>query len=211
MGQGPYGPGPKRDRARDPGPSHTGKETSAKTRPEKNRNMGVLECLSLHPDKVSKYGSSGQTTMTMRRASKFCARRRFQIPNIFYLDPIHRGIPGMKEPWPECQSVFLGPKITRVPLLGTQGHKGTLAGRDPKLRQGHRRQPRSQGYPCEKVVRPWYVGPLYTQINAHVKSAHIKAQRYKLKHYNIIPRLNLNLKHYCIITRLNLTLNLNLT
>ena len=113
------------------------------------------------PTTFSKYGSPGKTTMTVRRASKFCARRRVQIPDMFYLDPIHRAIPGMKEPWPECQSVFLGPKITRVPLLGTQGHKGTLAGRDPKLRQGHRRQPRSQGYPCEKVVRPWYVGPLY--------------------------------------------------
>ena len=83
--------------------------------------------------------------ITVRRASKFCARRRVQIPDMFYLDPIHRGIPGMKEPWPECQSVFLGPKITRVPLLGTQGHKGTLAGRDPKLRQA-RSPPTAQGH-----------------------------------------------------------------
>ncbi len=29
-----------------------------------------------------------------------------QIADILYLDPIHRGIPGIKEPWPECQSDF---------------------------------------------------------------------------------------------------------
>ena len=42
------GPGRARGRAQDPGPSHTGKETSAKTRPEKKthvyENMGCLEC-----------------------------------------------------------------------------------------------------------------------------------------------------------------------
>jgi len=65
---------------------------------------------------------------------------------MFHLDRIHRGIPGMKEPWPECQSVFVGPNITRAPLLGTQVYKGTLAGRYVKLRQGHPRQPRPHGY-----------------------------------------------------------------
>ncbi len=68
--------------------------------------MGVSECVSRRPEKKSKYGSPGQTTTIVRRASKLCARGQSQIPDTFYLDPIHRGTPGTKEPWPECQSDF---------------------------------------------------------------------------------------------------------
>ena len=67
--------------------------------------MGILECVSAPPGKFCKYDPSAQMTMPARSASKFCARTRSECPEIFYLDLIHRGIPGMKEPWPECQSL----------------------------------------------------------------------------------------------------------
>ena len=51
--------------------------------------------------------------MTMRRASKLCARRRLQIPNIFNLDPINRGTLGIIEPWPECQPEESRPREVR--------------------------------------------------------------------------------------------------
>ena len=54
-------------------------------------------------DQVSLYGSPGQTTMTMSRVSKFCARGRSQSINIFHLDSTYLGILGVIEPWPECQ------------------------------------------------------------------------------------------------------------
>ena len=42
-------------------------------------------------------------TMPARRASKFCAKRRSQCLKMFFLKLISLVIPGMMEPWPECQ------------------------------------------------------------------------------------------------------------
>ena len=53
--------------------------------------------------KFSKYGQSVQMTMPARRASKFCAKRRALLPKMFFQSPISRVIPGIIEPWPECQ------------------------------------------------------------------------------------------------------------
>ena len=58
------------------------------------------------PKQLFKYGSPGQTTMTMSRVSKFCARGRSQSPNIFDLESIYRGKLGIIEPWPECQPIL---------------------------------------------------------------------------------------------------------
>ena len=69
--------------------------------------VGVLECVSAPPDKIFLCGPCAQMTMTVRSASKFCARNRSQSPNIFDLDLISRVIPGQIEPWPECQPYCL--------------------------------------------------------------------------------------------------------
>ena len=42
-------------------------------------------------------------TTTARTASEFCARTRFECPDIFFLDLISWRISGIVEPWPECQ------------------------------------------------------------------------------------------------------------
>ena len=42
-------------------------------------------------------------TMPARRASKFCARSWSQCLKMFFLKLISLVIPGMMEPWPECQ------------------------------------------------------------------------------------------------------------
>ena len=54
-------------------------------------------------DIFSKSGQSSQMTMPARRASKFCAKRRSQCLKMFFLKLISLVIPGMMEPWPECQ------------------------------------------------------------------------------------------------------------
>ena len=51
----------------------------------------------------SKSGQSDQMTMPARRASKFSAKRRALLPEVFFQSPISRVIPGIIEPWPECQ------------------------------------------------------------------------------------------------------------
>ena len=53
--------------------------------------------------KFSKSGQSDQMTMPARRASKFSAKRRALLPEVFFQSPISRVIPGIIEPWPECQ------------------------------------------------------------------------------------------------------------
>ena len=55
------------------------------------------------PGIFSKYGRSDQMTMPARRASKFCAKRRSQCLKMFFLKLISLVIPGIREPWPECQ------------------------------------------------------------------------------------------------------------
>ena len=42
-------------------------------------------------------------TMSARRASKFCAKRCAVLPEMFFQSPISQVIPGIIEPWPECQ------------------------------------------------------------------------------------------------------------
>ena len=54
-------------------------------------------------DFFSKSGQSEQMTMPARRASKFSAKRRALLPEVFFQSPISRVIPGIIEPWPECQ------------------------------------------------------------------------------------------------------------
>ena len=54
-------------------------------------------------DFFSKSGQSDQMTMPARRASKFSAKRRALLPEMFFQSPISRVIPGIIEPWPECQ------------------------------------------------------------------------------------------------------------
>ena len=51
----------------------------------------------------SKSGQSDQMTMPARRASKFSAKRRALLPEVFFQSLISRVIPGIIEPWPECQ------------------------------------------------------------------------------------------------------------
>ena len=53
--------------------------------------------------KKSKYGRSDQMTMPGRRASKFSAKRRALLSEVFFQSPISRVIPGIIDPWPECQ------------------------------------------------------------------------------------------------------------
>ena len=65
--------------------------------------MGVLECVSAHLVKCSKYGPSAQMTMPARRASEFCAKRRALLLLIFFLSLICQVILANKEPLPECQ------------------------------------------------------------------------------------------------------------
>ena len=65
--------------------------------------MGILECVSAPPGIVFKYDPSAQMTMPARSASKFCARTRSECPDMFVLNLMSLVIPGMIEPWPECQ------------------------------------------------------------------------------------------------------------
>ena len=59
-----------------------------------------FECLLVF---FSKSGQSVQMTMPARRASEFSAKRRALLPEVFFQSPISRVIPGIIEPWPECQ------------------------------------------------------------------------------------------------------------
>ena len=74
----------------------------------------VLEKMNMLPMKIcvseqlSLYGSPGQTTITMSRVSKFCARGRSQSINIFHLESNYIETPGNIEPWPECPPELLG-------------------------------------------------------------------------------------------------------
>ena len=54
-------------------------------------------------DFFSKSGQSGQMTMPARRASKFSAKRRAVLLHIIFQSLIYSVIPGIIEPWPECQ------------------------------------------------------------------------------------------------------------
>ena len=54
-------------------------------------------------NKKQKSGQSAQMTMPARRASEFSAKRRALLPEVFFQSPISRVIPGIIEPWPECQ------------------------------------------------------------------------------------------------------------
>ena len=53
--------------------------------------------------KFSKSGQSVQMTMPARRASKFSAKRRALLPEVFFQSLISQTIPGFCEPWSECQ------------------------------------------------------------------------------------------------------------
>ena len=53
--------------------------------------------------KNSKYGSSVQMTMPVRRASKFSTKRRAVLLQIIFPSLISQAIPGFCEPWSECQ------------------------------------------------------------------------------------------------------------
>ena len=59
-------------------------------------------------EQFSLYGSPGQTTITMSRVSKFCARGRSQSINIFDLESHYMEKHGNIEPWPECPPELLG-------------------------------------------------------------------------------------------------------
>ena len=50
-----------------------------------------------------KNGSPGQTTMLMRRASKFCVKPRSPFSEISHHDPETIGKPPSIVSWPECQ------------------------------------------------------------------------------------------------------------
>ena len=64
----------------------------------------VIFCQFESPlDFFSKSGQSDQMTMSARRASKFSAKRHALLPEVFFQSPISRVIPGILEPWPECQ------------------------------------------------------------------------------------------------------------
>ena len=54
-------------------------------------------------NKNSKYGSSVQMTMPVRRASEFSAKRRAVLLLIIFQSLISQAIPGFCEPWSECQ------------------------------------------------------------------------------------------------------------
>ena len=51
----------------------------------------------------SKSGQSDQMTMPARRASKFSAKRRALLPEVFFQSLNSQAIPGFCEPWSECQ------------------------------------------------------------------------------------------------------------
>ena len=74
----------------------------------------VLEQMNMLPmnicvsEQCSLYGSPGQTTITMSRVSKLCARGRSQSINIFHLESNYIEGSGNIEPWPECPPELLG-------------------------------------------------------------------------------------------------------
>ena len=55
-------------------------------------------------------GSPANLTITVRTASKFCARSRSQSNHIFNLVLVSEVISGNCEPWPECHSVTVHAK-----------------------------------------------------------------------------------------------------
>ena len=59
---------------------------------------GFIECVSRHPDTIFK--------ILLPEPNDYHSESRSQSPDMFYLDPVHRGIPAIKQPWPECQSDF---------------------------------------------------------------------------------------------------------
>ena len=54
-------------------------------------------------DFSKKSGQSVQMTMPASRASKFCAQRRAESPEVFSQSMISEVISGIIKPWPECQ------------------------------------------------------------------------------------------------------------
>ena len=54
-------------------------------------------------DFFSKSGKSDQMTMPARRASKFSAKRRAIIFLLIFQSLNYQAIPGICEPWSECQ------------------------------------------------------------------------------------------------------------
>ena len=79
-------------------------------------------------------------TMPARRASKFCAKRRSQCLKMFFLKLISLVIPGMMEPWPECQPKESQEAPKRHPG-GTQ--EAPRASRAPKASEREILQPLS--------------------------------------------------------------------
>ena len=59
-------------------------------------------------------GSPANLAITVRTASKFCARSRSQRENIFNLEPISWVISGIWEPWPECYCAFGDPQLLKI-------------------------------------------------------------------------------------------------
>ena len=69
----------------------------------------------------SKSGQSDQMTMPARRASKFSAKRRALLPEVFFQSLISQAVPGFCEPWSECQPGETGPQGLGEPPGGALG------------------------------------------------------------------------------------------
>ena len=72
-------------------------------------------------DFFSKSGQSDQMTMPTRRASKFSAKRRALLPEVFFQSLNSQAIPGFCEPWSECQPGETGPQGLGEPPGGALG------------------------------------------------------------------------------------------
>ena len=59
--------------------------------------------------------------MPARRASKFSAKRRALLPEVFFQSLNYQAIPGFCEPWSECQPGETGPQGLGEPPGGALG------------------------------------------------------------------------------------------
>ena len=66
-------------------------------------NLVIFDGFEASLDFFPKSGQSVQMTMPARRAPKFSAKRRAVTPEVFSQSLIYWVIPGILEPWPECQ------------------------------------------------------------------------------------------------------------
>ena len=65
-------------------------------------------------------------TMPARRAPKFSTKRRALLPEVFFQSLISQAVPGLCEPWSECQPGETGPQGLVEPPGARRGNRWAI-------------------------------------------------------------------------------------